>query len=130
MPKQVIKTSYRPKYHFSEGIKTEQFIFVAGTIGAENPATGEAVKGIEAQTRQALDIIKETLENGGSSLEDVVNTTVYLPNPDDFIKMNEVYKGYFPKDPPARATVSCRLLRPEWLVEIQAIADCSSAKKR
>lgn len=122
MPKQVIKTPYKPNYHFSEGIKTEQYIFIAGTIGAENQETGEKVQGIEAQTRQALEIIKKTLEDGGSSLADVVNTTVYLPNPDDFLKMNGVYKTYFPKDPPARATVVCKLLRPEWLVEIQAIA--------
>ncbi len=125
MTKQVIKTSYRPKYQFSEGIKTEQFIFIAGTIGAENPATGQAVVGIEAQTRQALDIIKQTLEDGGSSLADVVSTTCYLPNPEHFLKMDAVYKTYFPKDPPARATISCRLLRPEWLIEIQCVACCS-----
>ena len=122
MAKQVIKTPYSPKFHFSQGIKSEQFIFISGTVGGENPETGEKVKGIEAQTRQTLEIIKKTLEDGGSSLDNMVSTTVYLKNPDDFLQMNEVYKGYFPKDPPARATIITGLLQPHWLVEIQCIA--------
>ena len=122
MAKQVIVTPHPPKFHYSAGIKTEQFIFLAGIVGHENPDTGEEVKGIEAQTRQCLENIKEVLETGGSSLSDVVSTTVYIPNRDDFLKMNEVYKTYFPKDPPARATIIAGLVSPSMLVEIQCIA--------
>jgi len=128
MAKQVIVTPHPPKFHYSAGIKTEQFIFLAGIVGYENPDTGEEVKGIEAQTRQCLENIKEVLETAGSSLSDVVSTTVYLPDMDNFPKMNEVYKAYFPKDPPARATVSAGLVSSKMLVEIQCIAVRSSGQ--
>lgn len=122
MAKQAIITPHPPKFHFSAGIKTEQFIFVAGTVGHENPDTGEELEGIEAQTRQCIENVREVLESAGSSLDDVVTTTVFLPNRDDFLKMNEVYKTYFPKDPPARATIMAGLVSPKMLVEIQCIA--------
>ena len=122
MAKQVIVTPHPPKFHYSAGIKTEQFIFLAGIVGHENPDTGEEIKGMEAQTRQCFETIKEVLEAAGSSLNDVVTATVYLKNPDDFLKMNEVSKDYFLKDPPARATILAGLLGPNMLVEIQCIA--------
>ena len=124
MAKQVVITPHPAKFYYSQGIKTEQFIFLAGIVGHENPDTGEEVKGIEAQTRQCLENIKEVLETAGSSLSDVVSTTVYLPDMNDFPKMNEAYKAYFPKDPPARATVSAGLVSSKMLVEIQCIAVC------
>ena len=123
MVKEVINTGGSPTgLPFSPGIKTEQFIFLSGQIGDKNPDTGEEVRGIEAQTRQCLEIIKETLEAAGASLSDVVSATVYLPNMNDFSKMNEVYREYFPKDPPARATVGASLVSPSMLIEIQCIA--------
>ncbi len=126
MAKQVIITPHPAKFHFSTAIKTEQLIFVAGLAGHEDPDTGEEVKGIEAQTRQSFEIIKEVLEAAGSSLNDVVSAMVYLANRDDFPKMNEAYKAYFPKDPPARATIITGLVLPSMLVEIQCIACRSS----
>ena len=126
MTKQAIITPHPPKFHFSAGIRTEQFIFVAGTVGHENPDTGEELEGIEAQTRQCIENVREVLESAGSSLDDVVTTTVFLPNRDDFLKMNEVYKTYFPQDPPARATIIAGLVSPKMLVEIQCIARYSS----
>ena len=127
MAKQVIVTRHAAPIYYSQGIKTEQFIFVAGMVALENPDTGEKLKDVEAQTRQSLEFVKETLETAGSSLNDVVSTTVYLTNRDDYPKMNEVYKAYFPKEPPARATlIVAGLVRPEMLVEIQCIACCSS----
>ena len=122
MVQQAIITPHSPKSHFSAGIKTEQFIFVAGTVGDEDPDTGEELEGIEAQTHQCIKNVREVLESAGSSLDDVVTTTVFMPNRDDFLKMNEAYKACFPKDPPARATVSAGLVSPNMLVEIQCIA--------
>ncbi len=122
MAREVIITPHPAKAPYSKGIKTEQFIFLAGMVGYENPDTGEEIKGIEAQTRQLLDNAKEVLEIAGSSLSDVVTATVYLVNRDDFAKMNEVYKTYFPEDPPARATIITPLVMPSCLVEIQCIA--------
>ena len=124
MAKQVINTPHPTTSPYSKGIKTEQFIFVAGTVGYQNPDTGEEIKGIEAQTRQCLEGIKEVLESAGASLSDVVSTTVYLTNADDFQRMNEAYRAYFPQDPPARATVVVGLMNPAMLIEIQAIACC------
>ena len=126
MAKQAIITPHPPKFHFSSGIKTEQFIFVAGTVGHENPDTGEELEGIEAQTHQCVKNVREVLESAGSSLDDVVTTTVFMPNRDDFLKMNEVYKTYFPKDPPGRANIIAGLVSPKMLVEIQCIARYSS----
>ncbi len=123
MIREVIDTERPPTgFPFSPGIKTEQFIFLSGKVGDKNPDTGEEVRGIEAQTRQCLETIKENLEAAGASLSDVVSATVYLPNINDFSKMNEVYREYFPKDPPARATVGASLVSPSMLIEIQCIA--------
>ena len=124
MARQVVITPHPAKFHYSVGIKTEQFIFTAGVGGHANPDTGEEIKGIEAQTRQCLDTIKEILEAAGSSLSKVVNVTVYIKNPDDFIKMNETYKTYFPKDPPTRTTIVTGFVLPSMLVEINCIAVC------
>ena len=124
MTKQVINTPHPTTLPYSKGIKTGQFIFVAGTVGHQNPDTGEEIKGIEAQTRQCLEGIKEVLESAGASLDGVVSTTVYITRADDFQRMNEVYKTYFPQEPPARATVVVGLMNPAMLIEIQAIACC------
>ncbi len=121
MTKEAIITPHPPKFHYSAGIKAGQFIFAAAP-GHEEPDTGEEIKGIEAQTRQCIETIKEVLESAGSSLDDIVSTTVYLVNPNDFLKMNETYKTYFAKDPPARATIVTGLVWPSMLVEIQCIA--------
>jgi len=120
--REVITISKPPKFHYTMGIRTEQFVFVAGIDGDVDQLTGVPIQSIEAQTRYCLDTIKEILETGGSSLENVVSTTVYLQHAEDFFKMNEVYMSYFPKDPPARATIPTGLLRPGMLVEIQCIA--------
>ena len=122
MVKEVIITPHPARFHYSQGVKTEQFIFLAGITGFRNPDTGEDIDGIEAQTRQSLELIKETLEAAGATLDDVVIATVYLKNQDEFLKMNEVYKDYFPKDPPARATIMTGFVSPKALVEIQCIA--------
>ncbi len=128
MARQVITTPHPAWFHYSQGIKTEQLIFISGIGGNKNPDTGGEVNGIEAQTRQSLEIIKEILEAGDSSLDDVVSVTVYLKNAGDFFKMNEAYKSYFPEDPPARTTIPTGLLFPSMLVEIQCIACRSSGK--
>ena len=120
--REVITISKPPKFHYTMGIKTEQFVFVAGIDADVDQTTGKAIIGIEAQTKYCLETIKEILEAGGSSLANVVSTTVYLQHAEDFLKMNEAYIKFFPKDPPARATIPTGLLRPSMLVEIQCIA--------
>jgi 2-iminobutanoate/2-iminopropanoate deaminase len=126
MSRQIISVPNAPKMPFSPAIKTGQYLFVSGQAGFYNPKTGQEVKGIEAQTKQTLENIKEVLEAGDSSLTDVVKVTVFLRNADDFGKMNEVYADFFPKDYPARSTVMVGLALPQMLIEMECIAYCIS----
>ena len=106
---------------FSSALRAGDFIFVSGQGGDVN-AQGNPVKGIEAQTRQCLENMKQVLQAAGSSLSDVVKVTVFLANIDDFAKMNEVYRSYFSEDCPARSTAIVGLARPGMLVEMECVA--------
>ncbi len=106
---------------FSSAVRAGDFIFVSGTTGSTD-AQGNPVEGIEAQTRQCLENIKQVLQAASSSLSDVVKVTAFLADVDDYAKMNEVYRGYFPKDRPARSTVIAGLVRPNMLFEMECIA--------
>jgi 2-iminobutanoate/2-iminopropanoate deaminase len=115
--------STRPIY--SQAVKAGGVIYVAGFVAFD--ATGKLVPGeIKEQTRQVMENIKAVLEEAGSSMADVVKTTVYLKDVKDFAGMNEVFKTYFPEDPPCRVTVGVTLPLPELLIEIDAIAVPSS----
>jgi 2-iminobutanoate/2-iminopropanoate deaminase len=116
-----------PKLPFSPAIKAGDYIFVSGQVGFID-ANGKEVKGIQAQTRQCLENIKQVLKSAGSSLNDVVKTTVFLNNAEHFAQMNEVYQSYFPKDFPARSTVVTSPVMPNMLIEIECIA-CSKHKR-
>jgi 2-iminobutanoate/2-iminopropanoate deaminase len=122
MTKQVLNLPNAPKYPFSQATRAGDYIFVSGQGGFQDPKTGEAIKGIEAQTRQCLENIKQVLEMAGSSLDDVVKVTVFLGNVADYGKMNEIYQSYFSKDQPARSTVVTGLVIPNMLIEMECIA--------
>jgi len=107
---------------FSPAIKAGGFIFTSGYPGFIDRKTGALLEGIEAQTRETLEVIKDLLEAVGSSLEKVVKVTVLLRNAQDYPKMNEVYGMFFPKDPPARSTIVTELPMPGMLIEIECIA--------
>ncbi len=107
---------------YSVAIQTENLVFCSGQLGLD-PATGELVSAdVEAQTRQALTNLKNVLEAAGSSLENVVKTTVFLKDMADFPKMNAVYGEFFASNPPARSTIAVAGLPKGGLVEIEAIA--------
>lgn len=93
----------KPIGPYSPGIKCNGFIF-AGALGID-PKTEKLKDGIKEQTFQALKNIRTILESAGSSMEKVVKTTVYLKSMDDFDEMNKVYKKFFDKNYPMRATV-------------------------
>lgn len=115
--------SARPIY--SQAVKAGGVIYVAGFVAFDS--NGKLVPGeIKEQTTQVLENIKAVLEAGGSSMADVVKTTVYLKDVKDFAGMNEVFKTYFLDDPPCRVTVGITLPLPELLIEIDAIAVPSS----
>lgn len=122
--KYVITTDTAPKAigPYSVGIVSGCFIFTAGQIGI-NPQTGEVVPGgIEAETRQVLQNIHNILEAAGSSLKQVVKTTVFLREMNDFSRMNAVYAEFFTTEPPARSTVAVAGLPKGVAVEVEAIA--------
>jgi 2-iminobutanoate/2-iminopropanoate deaminase len=122
--KQIISTENAPKAigPYSAGIRSGQFIFTAGQLGID-PQTGELVSGgIEAETRQALTNLKHVLEAGGVSLAEVVKTTVFLGDINDFSRMNAVYAEFFTQNPPARSAVQVAALPKGGAVEIEAVA--------
>jgi 2-iminobutanoate/2-iminopropanoate deaminase len=97
-------------------------VYTAGQLGLD-PVTGEFVAGgVEEQTRQSLNNLKHVLESAGSSMEQVVKTTVFLKDMADFPKMNPVYAEFFAENPPARSTVAVAGLPKGGLVEIEVIA--------
>jgi reactive intermediate/imine deaminase len=111
-----------PNLPFSAGIKANGFIFTAGQVGTD-PRTGAlAGSDVTAQTRQCIANIQAILEAGGSSLERLVKTTVFLADLRLFDAMNAVYRELIPEPRPGRSTVEAKLARPEILVEIEAIA--------
>jgi 2-iminobutanoate/2-iminopropanoate deaminase len=105
-----------PASPFSAAVKADGLIYVSGTLGSTSGGSD-----VKAQTKQVLDNISATLKTAGSSLANAASVTVYLKNPADFAGMNEVYRGYWTKDPPARTTVMVPLLN-EGLVEIAVVA--------
>jgi 2-iminobutanoate/2-iminopropanoate deaminase len=107
---------------YSQAIKANGFVFVSGQIPID-PATGEFVDGgIREQTEQVLKNVSAVLQASGSSLDQVVKTTVFLADMQDFPAMNEVYGAFFRESPPARATVVAAGLPRNARVEIEAVA--------
>ena len=121
--KQIIKTGPDLGLPFSPAVKAGGLIYVAGHVATD--AQGQVVKGdIKAQTRQVLDNIAAVLKAAGSSLANAASVMVYLRSASDFAAMNEVYRTYWPKDPPTRTTVvvSAPFALPDALVEMSMVA--------
>ena len=89
---------------YSMVVKAGDFVFLTTRGGEGANAQGGPTTGIEAQTRNCLKKVKQTLQAAGASLEDLVRMVIILKDPNDADKMNEVFLSYFPKDPPARTT--------------------------
>lgn len=107
---------------YSQAIRSEQMVFLSGQIPLD-PATGELVAGdIADQTRRVLQNMQAILEAAGSSLDQVVKTTVMLADMNDFAAMNQVYAEFFLHHPPARSTFQVAALPKGARVEIEAIA--------
>ena len=119
-----ISTSKAPKAigPYSQAVRSGNLIFTAGQLGID-PSTGVVVDGnVETETYQALTNIKEILEAEGSSLENVIKTTVFLRDMNDFSLMNTVYSTFFTIHTPARSTVQVAGLPKNAAVEIEAVA--------
>ena len=120
----IVQTDRGPKPigPYSQAIKANGLLFVSGQV-ALDPKTGEFQAGdIRQQTERVLENVKGIVEAGGSHLNRVVKTTVFLKNMSDFPAMNEVYGKFFASAPPARSTVEVARLPKEALVEVELIA--------
>lgn len=123
MNKIIINTEKAPAVigPFNQGIVAGNLLFTSGQLPM-HPATGEVPDGVEAQTIQVMENLKAIIEAAGCGMENVVKTTVYLQNLDDFAVVNGIYSRYFPEKPPARACVEVSKMAKCALVEIDAIA--------
>ncbi len=124
MSKDVIATTQAPSAigPYSQAIRSGPWVFVSGQIPLD-PATGKIVEGdIAAQTERVLKNLAAILEAAGAGLAQVVKTTVYVRDLNQFARMNEVYARFFAEKPPARATVEVSRLPRDVQVEIDAIA--------
>lgn len=106
---------------YSQAIIAGGFVFCAGTAGID-PQTGQIAEGIEAQTEQALRNISAILTAAGASMADLVKTTIFYADVDDFAKLNEVYSRHMPDPAPARSAPANVKLPRGLLVSIEAIA--------
>lgn len=122
--KDIIATDRAPKAigPYSQAVRAGNLVFASGQIPID-PATGEFVSGgIAEQTEQVLRNLTAVFKAAGLGLNQVVKTTVFLLDMDDFTAMNEVYGRFFGEQPPARATVQAARLPRDARVEIEAIA--------
>ncbi|MFC1605151.1 RidA family protein [Planctomycetota bacterium] len=107
---------------FSEAVRVGDMLYLSGQVGTV-PGTTELVHGgISEETRQVLENIKAILERNGSTLNCVVKCTVFLADINEWPKMNEIYRTYFPKAPPARSAMAASGLALNARVEIECIA--------
>ena len=106
---------------YSQAVIAGGFVFCSGTAGID-PVTGAIADGIEAQTEQALRNLAAILDEAGSSLRDVVKTTIFYADVDDFPVLNAVYARHMPDPPPARSAPANVTLPRGLLVSIEAIA--------
>ncbi len=124
MSKQIIHTDNAPKAigPYSQAVKAGGLVYCSGQIPLD-PATMELVQGgVADQTRRVMENLQAVLAAAGSSLAQVVKTTVFLRDMNDFAEMNAAYGEYFKVDPPARATVQVARLPKDVAVEIDCVA--------
>jgi 2-iminobutanoate/2-iminopropanoate deaminase len=107
---------------FSQVVEANGLVFLAGQVGNAPGESGAVPGGIAAETRQMLDNVGRLLGAVGLGYGDVVKSTVYLRDFADFEAMNQVYREYFPTEPPTRATVGVTALARDFSIEIEVIA--------
>ncbi len=123
MSKRVIVTDKAPAAigPYSQAIETNGFVFASGQIPID-PATGSIPEGIEAQAKQALTNVKNLMEAAGLTMGNIVKTSVFIKNMNDFDIVNRVYATFFDGDFPARSCVEVARLPKDVLIEVEVIA--------
>ncbi|MFP4977059.1 RidA family protein [Paenibacillus sp. CN-4] len=123
MSKKQISTEQAPGAigPYSQAIHAGNWVYTSGQLGL-NPETGELAEGVQEQARQSLNNVKAILEAAGAGMDQVVKTTVFLKDMNDFAAVNEVYSSFFTEPYPARSAVEVARLPKDGLVEIEAVA--------
>ncbi|HSS61328.1 MAG TPA: RidA family protein [Candidatus Limnocylindrales bacterium] len=121
MPRRAIKEgiSWGP---YSTAVVAGNFCYVSGQAAIDPVTNKPTGGGIQSETRRTLDNMKLVLAAAGYSMEEVVKVNIYLRDQDDWGRMNEAYAEYFPKDPPARATVEVGKMAEGLNIEIECVA--------
>ncbi len=122
--KKIVYTKKAPEAvgPYSQAVEANNMLFVSGQVPVD-PATGKIVEGgIEEQTEQVMKNIGAVLEAGGYAYEDVIKSTCFLSDMDNFAAMNKIYAKYYPENPPARAAFEVSKLPLNALVEIETVA--------
>ena len=126
--RQIVRVGASVNAPFSPAVRAGNFIYLSGTLATDS--AGKITGDIKAQTRRVLENLAVILKAAGSRMENVLSVTVYLRNAADFQAMNEIYRGYWPKDPPVRTTVAANLVLQEALIEISMIAVPDGGERR
>jgi 2-iminobutanoate/2-iminopropanoate deaminase len=123
MTRQAISTGGAPGAigPYSQAIRSGDMVFCSGQLGLD-PMSGELADGVEAQADRAMRNLQSVLDAAGLSFDDVVKTTIFLADVNDFAAVNAVYAKFMPEPPPARSTIGVAALPKGGLVEIEAVA--------
>jgi len=122
MKKKIISSDTGPvSGPYSAAVEANDIIFISGQLPVD-PATGKIITDIKIATGQILTNMQALLKKTGLDLSHIVKTTIFLKDIKDSPAVNEVYAGFFPKDPPARSTVEVSVLPRDVPIEIEAIA--------
>lgn len=121
--KKIIHTTNAPQAigPYSQAVLANGFLFISGQLGVK-PNGEFAGVSVEEQSEQSMKNLEAILLEAGIKFENIVKTTIFLADMDDFVKVNEIYKRYFSGNFPARSTVAVNTLPKNALVEIEAIA--------
>jgi 2-iminobutanoate/2-iminopropanoate deaminase len=124
MNKKFICTDKAPKAigPYSQAVFSKPFLFISGQGAIDAQSQEYCAMGIKDETRLALNNLKAIVEEAGGSMKDIIKTTIFLQDMNDFQECNQVYAEFFPIDPPARSTIQAAALPKGFKVEIEAIA--------
>lgn len=129
MAKKIVRCNKvaQPIGPYSLAVRSGNFVFVSGTVGWR--ADGQVPSDFREQARQMYENVKVVLAAEGATMGDVVSTTTYLVHAADYPALNEVRRNYFQKGPPSSAVVVVKeLVRPDLLVEVEAVAEAPSGR--
>jgi 2-iminobutanoate/2-iminopropanoate deaminase len=123
MTRQAIQTNGAPAAlgPYSQAIRSGDLVFCSGQIGLD-PSSGELAEGVEAQAERSLRNLQAVLDAAGLGFDDVVKTTIFLADVNDFAAVNAIYARFMADPPPARSTIGVGALPKGALIEIDAIA--------